>query len=160
MRHLSKFSNFYAWDFSRIKLWNQTGRGFLIKSIYQFNVSWKTRIYTTNLIFNIVTLFYKYGSYLTNAFAAVSLLQIKTWHSSTFIPVVLRRMAANSGGWFMLGFRANGLSRGKNLGWADLSEAFTPEADRLRVLLFELVPFPVWPFAALPGTNTYLTAAQ
>ena len=61
---------------------------------------------------NLVVFF----SYLTNAFAAVSLLQINTWHSSTLIPVVRLRMAANRGGWFIFGFLAKGLSKGRNLG--------------------------------------------
>lgn len=56
----------------------------------------------------------------------------------------------------MFGFRANGESKGKNRGWADLSldDELAPE-DRLSVLLFEPPPAPL-----LPGTNTYLTAAQ
>ena len=64
-------------------------------------------------------------------------------------------MAANNGGWLILGLRANGESSGRNRGWADLSPPAFEAVDRLSVLVFELVPL-----AELPGTNTYLTAAQ
>ena len=77
--------------------------------------------------------------YLTKALAAVSLLQMKTWHSSTLMPDVRRRMAAKSGGWFMLGLRAKGESSG-------------------RKRCCTAAPFGrSW---SLPGTSTYRTAAQ
>ena len=65
-------------------------------------------------------------TYLTNAFAAVSLLQMNTWHSKTLIPVVLLRMAAKSGGWLALGFRAKGLSRGRKRWTAPSPELALP----------------------------------
>lgn len=63
--------------------------------------------------------------YITKALAATSRLQMKAWHSSTLIPVVLRKMAANSGGCVGLGALAKGESSGTNLGDGEWSVFFS-----------------------------------
>lgn len=59
---------------------------------------------------------YAWKQHRTSALAATSLLQMKAWHSKTFMPDVLLMMAANRGGWWGFGVRAKGESRGRNRG--------------------------------------------